>query len=153
MNKKIFLYVFIAFILGTFAGNYAMSDTTKNYKIAVVDVQQVVLASSQVKALKKQHEDKANELKDMLTNAQKEIADKTDEKERKDLIKKYDNQIKDFRYKNDKEYEAKLLEIDKSINNAIQTEAKKSGYDLVLAKGTVLYGGEDITNNIKKIVK
>ncbi len=153
MNKKLFMYVLIAFILGTFAGNYAMSDTPKNYKIAVVDVQQIVLSSSQVQALKKQHEDNANELKAMLTKAQQEISDKKDEKERKDLIKKYDNQIKAFREKNDKAYEAKLSEIDKSINNSIQTEAKKNGYDLVLAKGMVLYGGEDITNNIKKLVK
>lgn len=153
MNKKLFLYVFIAFFLGIFAGNYAMSDTPKNYKIAVVDVQQVVLSSNQVQTLKKQHEEKANELKSMLTKAQKEISAKTDEKERKDLIKKYDNQIKDFKNKNDKAYEAKLLEIDKSISNSIQTEAKKNGYDLVLAKGMVLYGGDDITNNIKKVVK
>lgn len=153
MNKKIFIYVFIAFILGTCAGNYAMSDTTKNYKIAVVDIQQVVLSSNQVQALKKQHEEKTNELKTMLTKAQKEISEKKDEKERKDLISKYDNQIKAFKDKNDKTYETKLLEIDKSINNTIQTEAKKRGYDIVLAKGLVLYGGEDITNHIKKIVK
>ena len=47
----------------------------------------------------------------------------------------------------------KSLTIDKSISATIQTQAKKSGYDLVLAKGIVLYGGNDITAEIQKLVK
>ena len=54
---------------------------------------------------------------------------------------------------NEKAYVAKLSAIDKSINNAIIQQAKAMGYDLVLVKGAVLYGGDDITEAISKVVK
>ena len=44
-------------------------------------------------------------------------------------------------------------EIDKSISNVINAQAKANGYDLVLAKGAVLSGGVDITDQIAKQVK
>ena len=40
-----------------------------------------------------------------------------------------------------------------SISSTIAAQAKAKGYDIVLAKSTVLYGGEDITAEIAKIVK
>ena len=63
---------------------------------------------------------------------------------------------KEFNAKRDaiaKSYEAKLLSIDKSISTIIDTNAKNSGYNLVLAKGAVLSGGVDITPQIVKAVK
>ena len=53
----------------------------------------------------------------------------------------------------EKEYASKLAAIDKSISDKIVVEAKNGGYDIVLAKGVVLYGGTDITNNVIKAVK
>ena len=54
---------------------------------------------------------------------------------------------------NDKVYVKKLADIDKSISTTIQAQAKKTGYDLVLAKGVVLYGGTNITTEVQKLVK
>ena len=50
-------------------------------------------------------------------------------------------------------YKAKLEAIDKTISSAINNYAKTNGYDLVLVKGAVLYGGEDITEAVSKVVK
>ena len=52
-----------------------------------------------------------------------------------------------------KNYETKLLAIDKNITDTINAKAKENGYDLVLAKGAVLSGGTDITAEISKAVK
>ena len=54
---------------------------------------------------------------------------------------------------NAKDYAKKLSEIDKNISATIEAQAKANGYDLVLSKSTVLYGGEDITAEIAKVVK
>lgn len=53
----------------------------------------------------------------------------------------------------DKNYAEQLKAIDESISQQINTKAKADGYDLVLSKGIVLYGGKDITPEIIKIVK
>ena len=51
------------------------------------------------------------------------------------------------------EYASKLKAIDASISKQIETQAKAQGYDVVLSKGVVLYGGKDITSEIVKVVK
>ena len=48
--------------------------------IAVVDLQKVVDSSTQVKALKKEHSAKVNELNQIISKAQAEIAKETDAK-------------------------------------------------------------------------
>ena len=54
----------------------------------------------------------------------------------------------------DKNYAAKLKKIDADIAAAIAQKAKAGGYDLVVAKGIVLYStGTDITKEVIKIVK
>ena len=53
----------------------------------------------------------------------------------------------------DKNYATKLSAIDDSISKQIEAQAKAGGYDIVLAKGAVLYGGSDITEAVKKAVK
>ena len=55
--------------------------------------------------------------------------------------------------KMDKDYAEKLKNIDKSISKKIEDEAKAKGYEIVLSKGIVLFGGKDITNEIIKAVK
>ena len=53
----------------------------------------------------------------------------------------------------DQEYAAKLKELDTSISQQIEAKAKADGYNLVLSKGIVLYGGKDITAEVMKVVK
>ncbi len=153
MNKSFVSVASIAFLLGIFSNNFAMSEVPKNYKIAVVDVQKVVSNSKQVIALQAEQTKKADELKNTIKNAQAEIAKQTDITKKQQLAKKYENDITYIKNTNEKNYEKKLSEIDKSITKTIQEESKKAGYDLVLAKGVVLYGGADITESIAKIVK
>lgn len=68
-------------------------------------------------------------------------------------MKKYNEDLAKKKEANAKEYTAKLAAIDKNISSTIAEQAKIKGYTLVLSKSSVLYGGEDITSEISKIVK
>ena len=48
---------------------------------------------------------------------------------------------------------AKVQEIDKDVSNTIIQAAKEKGYKSVVAKNVVIYGGDDITDEVIKIVK
>lgn len=137
MNKKVkFLTVGLAaFVIGFAANNFAMSDVPANYKVAVVDIPQVVSSSAQVKNLKKEQQAKADETK------------------KKDLETKYTKELQTKREKMEKEYLTKLSAIDDNISKTVETQAKEGGYNLVLAKGVVLHGGEDITQAVIKALK
>ena len=153
-NSLKFLTVsLVAFAIGLAAGNYAISDVPSNFKVAVVDVQKVVASSSQVKALKDEQKKKGQELAKFIETAKTNLDKEKDAKKKKALEEKYN---KEFHAKRDaiaKNYETKLLAIDKNISSVIDKNAKANGYNLVLAKGVVLSGGTDITDAISKEVK
>lgn len=149
------LIAFFAFILGLGINNFAMSDgiDTDGIKIAVVDVNQVVTNSSQVKDLKKQQEAKKAELVKWLNTVKADINKQTTEENKIKLAKKYDEQLAKKQEANRNEYTKKLTEIDKNISQVIGQTAKAQGYNIVFAKSAVLYGGDDITGAVSKAVK
>lgn len=122
-------------------------------KVAVVDVPKLVNKSAQVQALKKEQDAKRKELQQFIKKAGEEIKAQTDAEKKKALAKKYDKELTAKREANAKAYKAKLSAIDKSITDTIVNQAKAMGYDLVLTKGVVLYGGDDITDAVSKVVK
>jgi|GEM_PF-645530 len=153
-NKIKFLVVGLStFIVGLSVSNFAMSDVPSNFRVATVDVQKVVNSSSQVEALKKEQQAKAEELIKFVENARKDVAAQTDEKKKKSLEEKYNKELNTKKEAMDKNYATKLSNIDAAISKQIDAQAKAGNYDLVLAKGVVLSGGTDITDTIIKVVK
>ena len=152
-NFKLLSVALVAFGLGLVASNYAMSDVPTDFKVAVVDVQKVVTESAQVKALKEEQKKKGQELAKFIETAKNNITKETDEKKKKALEEKYNKEFQSKREAIAKNYETKLLAIDKNISTVIDNNAKANGYNLVLAKGVVLSGGTDITDEISKAVK
>lgn len=152
-NVKLLAAVAAAFAIGFSANNFAMSDVPSNFKVAVVDVQQVVASSAQVKALKKEQQAKTEEVIKYIDKARKDVASVSDEKKKKALEDKYNKELVTKRETLEKDYATKLQAIDKNISSTIETQAKAKNYNVVLAKGIVLYGGDDITADIVKIVK
>lgn len=155
MNKNVKLLTvgLAAFVIGLSVNNYAMSDVPANYKVAIVDVQQVVANSTQVKNLKKEQQAKTDELVKFVEKARKDVAAVSDEKKKKALEDKYTKELNAKKDKLEKDYISKLSAIDTSISKTVEAQAKANNYNLVLAKGVVLYGGEDITDVIIKAVK
>lgn len=151
MNKINTLLITGAFILGLGLNNFAMSDVPS--KIAVVDVNRVVSNSSQVMALKKEQNLKNEELQKWLNTARADVEKQKTQEGKEKLAKKYDSDFQKKQQAIQKDYTDKLQSIDKDISGVIAKTAKDKGYDVVLAKGVVLYGGEDITNTISKLIK
>lgn len=122
-------------------------------KVAVIDVQKVVNKSAQVQALKKEQEAKSKELQQFIKKANDAVKAQTDDAKKQELVKKYEKELAAKREANMKAYKTKLEAIDKSVTATINNYAKTNGYDLVIVKGAVLYGGEDITEAVSKIIK
>ena len=122
-------------------------------EVAFVDVQKVVASSGQVKALKKDQEAKAKELRTFVEKAKKEVAAVSDTKKKQDLAEKYDKEYVAKTEKLKKNYAEKLQLIEKSISDVITQQAKAKGYDMVVSKDIVLYGTKDITEDVIKVVE
>ena len=152
MNKKYLAIGLVSLAVG-FAANSFATSSPGEYKVAVVDVQKVVSSSKQVNALKAEQRTKIEELTKFINTARAEVGKETDPVKRKALEDKYNKELQTKKDAIDKSYAAKLTSIDNSISTQIATKAKADGYDLVLAKSVILYGGKDITNEIAKVVK
>ena len=153
MKKHIiFLAVcLIAFVTGYSINSKAISNT--GYRVAVVDVAQLINKSSEVSILKAEQQKKLDAMKATVEKAQKEISNEKDPQKIEQLEEKYRNQINNQKLALDEEYNTKLKQIDTNIKNMIIAKAKGLQYDLVLPKSIVLFGGNDITDEVAKMVK
>lgn len=147
--KKIFVVMSILLL------NFAFLNTVKaeDLKIAVVNVPKIVEASSQVQALKREQQSKMQEIQKWLDTVRADVQKQSTKENREKLIKKYDVEFTKKQDLINKSYATKLQAIDKSITETITKEAKTLGYNMVIAKSVVLYGGKDITSEIMKKVK
>lgn len=153
-NAKIFTLVLGAFIAGSAINNVAISAASLPvFKIAVVDVQKVVSNSAQVAQLKESQKAKLQDLSAFVKRAKAEVDATKDATQKKALEDKYNKELNDRKNKIDKEYAESLSNIDNNISDVVTTTAKNQNYNIVLAKGVVLFGGDDITNEIAKAVK
>ena len=127
--------------------------TPEPQKIAVVDIQKVVSASAQVKALKASQEAKNKELAAFIKKAQEDVNKQTDVNKKKSLAESYEKQLKTKREANIKDYTTKLKAADANITAQIGKKATELGYTMVIPKSTVIWGGEDITETVLKGIK
>ena len=80
----------VAFISGLGINNFAMSDVPANYKIAIVDVNAVVQKSAQVQALKKEQQEKLQELQKWLETVRADVQKQSTKEGKEKLVKKYE---------------------------------------------------------------
>lgn len=129
----------------------AISDT--GYRVAVVDVQHLVSKSSQLTFLKQDQQKKLAEMQKTVETAKQEMAKETDPVKIAQIEEKYRTQINNQKVALDKEYNTKLKQIDTEIRTIVVAKAQEMKYNLVLPKNMVLFGGDDITNEVAKSVK
>lgn len=147
--KQIITLSIISFIMLT--GSVLAAPEAQ--KIAVVDIQKIVSASSEVKALKASQNAKSKELSEFIKKAQAEVNKQTDEAKKKAVAEKYEKQLVQKREANAKEYSAKLKAADANITAQIGKKATELGYTIVLPKSGVIFGGDDITATILQVIK
>lgn len=155
MKKQILgiLIAIFAFIAGFSINNIAMSVTQPEYKIAIIDVAQLLADSKEVKELKLQQEQKMKNIESTIQKAKIEISKETNPQKIATLEEKYRNEINKQKIAMDTEYNNKLIKIDQNIKNSVITKAKELNYNIVLPKNTVLFGGDDITAQVAPAVK
>lgn len=144
--KKTLSFVLTLLLLGTGA---AMAEQ----KIAVVDIPAVVAKSAQVQVLKKEQQAKMQDLEKWLKIVQADVEKQQTQEGKEKLLKKYNAEFAKKKETLAKNYQSQLQAIDKSITETISTTAKAKGYDIVISKNVVVYGGDDITAELQKLVK
>lgn len=122
-------------------------------KYAVVDVKKVVSSSSSVKSLKAERAKQKEAVLSFIKESNTKVAAEKDPKKKEELKKKLNNDLKFMTKTYDKKYSEGLKQINNEINADIAKVAKEKKYDLILTTDAVLYGGENITNEIIKAVK
>lgn len=152
-NLKLAVLMLCSAVAGVTFNNFAMSDVPPNYKVATVNVPQIVNSSEKINILKSQQKIKVKELMAFVDKARKEVDSEKDANKKKSLEDKYDKELANKKAQIDKEYAQKLTDIDKEITKTIEEIAKKNNYDLVLTSNSVVYGGADITQDIVKVIK
>ena len=93
------------------------------------------------------------DLEKWLKTAQADVEKQKTQEGKDKLLKKYNA---DFAKKKEtiaKDYQARLQAVDKSITETISTTARAKGYNMVISKGVVVFGGDDITADVQKVVK
>lgn len=141
-----------ALVLGFSLNNIAISDPT-DFKVAVVDIKQLVSSSQEIKKLKTDQEAKINQMQQTVEKARAEIAKETDPVKIAALEEKYRNEVNNQKLALDNEYNSKLTKIDNNIKTIVVEKARSMNYNLVLPKNFVLYGGDDITSEVSKSIK
>lgn len=149
------IWFFVACVL-FFCIGYNLNDTAisfQKYKVAVVDVPELLSHSSQIQDLKHSQDKELEELNILISKAQNEILNESDKTKILEKEASYRQQIETKKIEIDKKYNSKLEKINENIKATISAEAKKSHYNLVLPTGFVISGGEDITADVVKKIK
>lgn len=154
MKKALLTLVLCSFAFGLGFGfnNVAFSNVATS-KIACVNVSKLLTVS---KALQQAEADREKQTNDMLKwydKASADIQKQQTEAGKKTLINKYEAQLTQKKKAIKDNYAKKVNSIDKQLDTAITQKAKAMGYDLVLRKDSVLFGGIDITDQILPLVK
>ena len=129
-----------------------MSDKTYN-KIAVVDVNKVVGQSKRVQDLKTEQETKVRELNMWLAGIKVDVESRKSEEEKQTLVAEYNKQFAQRQNEIRDNYTQKLKDIENEITELISKAAQEKGYDMVLSKYVVLFGGDNITEEIMATVQ
>ena len=88
------------------------------------------------------------EIEKMTTKAKEDIKKETTQEAILEIRKKYTTEVAKIRTENKKIFLDRIQKINKKIKDTIEKEAKAKGYDIVLDKEVVVYGGQDITTTV-----
>lgn len=156
MKKQIIILssaVVISLVMGYSINNIAISKAQPEYKIATVDIQKIVANSTEIKSLKAEQEKQMQNMQLTIDKARTEISKEQDPVKIAQLEEKYRNEINNQKLALDTSYNTKVKAIDSKIKTAVVEKARSMNYNIVLPKNTVLFGGDDITDEVSQIIQ
>lgn len=156
MKKQIIILssaVVISLVMGYSINNIAISKAQPEYKIATVDIQKIVANSTEIKSLKVEQEKQMQNMQSTIDKARTEISKEQDPVKIAQLEEKYRNEINNQKLALDTSYNTKVKAIDSKIKTAVVEKARSMNYNIVLPKNTVLFGGDDITDEVSQIIQ
>lgn len=139
--------------MGYSINNIAVSKAQPEYKIATVDIQKIVANSTEIKSLKAEQEKQMQNMQSTIDKARTEISKEQDPVKIAQLEEKYRNEINNQKLALDTSYNTKVKAIDSKIKTAVVEKARSMNYNIVLPKNTVLFGGDDITDEVSQIIQ
>ncbi len=125
----------------------------KNPKIASVDIQQLLANSTDFIELKKAQNIKALELQSWTNAMNAEIAKQSTQEDKNKMAQQGQAQFQQKQQAINVEHHQKMLGLDAKLTEVVANIAKEEKYDYVFAKGTVIFGATDITQDVIKKIK
>ena len=88
-----------------------------------------------------------------LAGIKVDVESRKSEEEKQTLVAEYNKQFAQRQNEIRDNYTQKLKDIENEITELISKAAQEKGYDMVLSKYIVLFGGDDITEEIMATVQ
>ena len=129
------------------------TQTEPVIKYGFVDVNKVVAASKAVEKANKERAAEKKKIIKFIEESANKMNKEEDEKKREVMKNQFDLDLTAKKSEMNKSYGEKLMKINNDINAELIKIAKDKDYQLILTKDAVLYGGDDLTQDLIKVVK
>lgn len=154
--KYIAIGIVAAAVLGivpAFAREASEQNAEPVIKYGFVDVNKVVAASKAVEKANKERAAEKKKIIKFIEESANKMNKEEDEKKREEMKNQFDLDLTAKKSEMNKSYGEKLMKINNDINAELIKIAKDKDYQLILTKDAVLYGGDDLTQDLIKVVK
>lgn len=123
-----------------------------NAKIAIIDVQALVNQTPSVLALRSQQQQNASIIQNWINNVNNQLSQIADQNTRNATAQQYQIELNKRQQMLQNEYALKIQAIDSELSKLVSDVATEKKLDYVFAKGTVVFGGTDITSDVTKLL-
>ena len=154
--KKVVLGVAAVGVLAylpAFSEEIKPADSQPAIKYGYVDVNKVVASSKAVQKANKERAAEKKKIIKFIEESANKMNKEEDEKKREEMKNNFDLELTARKSEMSKSYGEKLMKINNDINAELIKIAKDKDYQLILTKDAVLYGGDDLTQDLIKVVK
>ncbi len=114
----------------------------------VVDIQWLVSHIKEVQILRQEHQANLAALQQWVKAANAEIAAQSVSEDKNSLTQKYQLELNQKQQAMQQNHLQKVQAVDANLSKLIADVAKKENLDYVFAKGTLVFGGQDITQKV-----
>lgn len=126
----------------------ATKSPAQTPSFGVVDLQWLVNHIKEVQILRQEHQANLVALQQWVKAANAEIAAQSMPEDKNSLTQKYQLELNQKQQAMQQNHLQKVQAVDANLSKLIADVAKKENLDYVFAKGTLVFGGQDITQKV-----